>query len=501
MSDGSSSDKRPAEEHQPVGTLADTCLANFGFVSDDERAALAKIRIRSRTLKAGEKLIDEQSTPDTLYLLKDGWAYRHITTRTGARQIPTLLIPGDICNLDNLLLERADFGVRALTKATVLALPREQALELTATYPGIGRAFTWLALAENAILSQWAVGLGRRPALERLAHLLCEISIRVSADKAGAPVFDLPLTQELIGDIIGITPIHVNRTLQQLRASNLVATRGRTVTIIDMAGLHRIANFDPTYLQQIAKSAETSGAPRPSGAVNPFDAAPRHGKRIQSVPTPDQQRAYTRDEDLLLSEINHRFSNDLQLIVSLLAMQSRRVASAEARQVLNDTMERVAILARARNALTGTRQSSLEAALEQVSEALYAQAEPRGIMIATQFNCETFPLSPTKVTTLALVVNELATNAIKHAFEKTDGGRIGITVELNNGRDLQVFVDDSGLPFSDVQPSDGSGFGTGLAKRLIGSIGGLFIAPVAGSKKFELRVPLESVNGRRQTTQ
>jgi two-component sensor histidine kinase len=485
------------QQRQTIYTLADTCLSRFGSVSDQERAALAKIRVGSRTLKPGEKLIDEQTTPHNLYLLQDGWAYRHITTRNGGRQIPTLLIPGDVCNLDNLLLERVDFGVRALTKATVLTLPCEQARKLAADYPGVGRAFTWLALAENSILSQWAVGLGRKPALERLAHLLCEISVRIGAYDAGKQGFELPLTQELIGDIIGTTAIHVNRTMQQLRSANLIATRGRTITITDMSGLQAIANFDLSYLRQIAKSAAVPNVAESSTGAGPLASTTTMRTVSRSPETPDEPSAvserrgnFTRDENLLLREINHRFSNDLQLIVSLLAMQSRRAASAEARQVLDDTMERVAIVARARNALSGPRQPSLQSALEQVSEALHAQAEPRGIMIATQFESAIHGLSSAQVMTIALVVNELATNAIKHAFDENTGGRIGVTVGLNNGRDLRVIVEDDGLPFSETRHGDGSGFGTGLAKRLMASIGGLFIAPPPGSKAFELRVPL-----------
>lgn len=236
-------------------SLANTVLARLAFVSDGERAALAHVPVAARTLAAGDQLIREESTPDNLYLLTAGWAYRHMTTRSGTRQIPALIIPGGICNLDNLLFERADFGVTALTAGTVLALPRERALELAAEYPGVGRAFTWLALAENAILSQWAVGLGRRSARERLAHLLCELNVRLGTFDAGKSCFELPMTQELIADTLGLTPVHVNRTLQQLRADGLIATANRRVTILDNDRLRRVADFDPAYLREIEKSA------------------------------------------------------------------------------------------------------------------------------------------------------------------------------------------------------------------------------------------------------
>jgi CRP-like cAMP-binding protein len=242
-------------DHHAEHTLADTRLARLAFVSDRERAALGRVWVTPRYLAAGDELVREGSSPDHLYLLSEGWAYRYMTTRSGARQIPTLLVPGGVCNLDNLLLERADFGVRAITRATVLALPRVQALVLAAEHPGVGRAFTWLAIAENAILSQWALGLGRRSSQGRLAHLLCELSIRVGANDAGESSFELPLTQELIADVLGLTSVHVNRTMQQLRAEGLISTAGRRVTIPDMDRLRALAEFDASYLRQIEQSA------------------------------------------------------------------------------------------------------------------------------------------------------------------------------------------------------------------------------------------------------
>jgi CRP-like cAMP-binding protein len=244
--------------YHPAHTLADTRLVRLGFVSDAERAVLAQVAMTTRTLKRGDELVRQGSSPDHLYFLSAGWAYQYITTRGGARQIPTLLVPGSVCNLDNLLLERADFGVRAVTNVTVLMLPRKRALALATEHAGVGRAFIWLAIAEKAILSQWAVGLGRRSALGRLAHLLCELSIRVAPAGADDGSFDLPLTQELIADAIGLTPVHVNRTMQHLRTEGFIATSGRTITILDFDRLRSVAEFDDGYLRQIDESAVSS---------------------------------------------------------------------------------------------------------------------------------------------------------------------------------------------------------------------------------------------------
>ena len=202
------------------------------------------------------------------------------------------------------------------------------------------------------------------------------------------------------------------------------------------------------------------------------------------VPCPPAQ-----GDDLLLRETNHRCSNDLQLVVSLLGLQSRRAANPEVRQALTDAMERVSILARARSAMQRERQPSLEAALRQVCEALHAQAEPRSILLSLETMHDVHGLSERQVTTLALVVNELATNAIKHAFEEGKAGHIHVSVRGDGGRDVVIVVDDDGLPFPEATGSS-EGLGMGLVKRLMASIGGLLIPPPSGTKVFELRVPV-----------
>ena len=198
-----------------------------------------------------------------------------------------------------------------------------------------------------------------------------------------------------------------------------------------------------------------------------------------------------QDHDLLLRETNHRCSNDLQLVVSLLGLQSRRAASPEVRQALSDAMDRVSILARARGAMQRERQPSLEAALRQVCEALQAQAEPRSILISLEALNEARGVLPTQITTLALVVNELTTNAIKHAFEEGREGHVRISISKHGDRDVVVMVDDDGLPFPEASGS-GDGLGMDLVRRLMVSIGGMLIPPPPGTKIFELRVPVAS---------
>jgi len=211
-------------------------------------------------------------------------------------------------------------------------------------------------------------------------------------------------------------------------------------------------------------------------------SVPRHSSPVSRSPL--------AADDLLLRETNHRCSNDLQLVVSLLALQSQRVKSAEAREALTDAMERVSVLARSRAALHQQVQHGLGAALRQVCDALHSQAEPRSILVSLELEADGQTLSPSQVTTLALVVNELATNAIKHAFEAGKAGHISIKAYERDERMTVIIVDDDGLPFPEPGKKSG-GLGLGLVKRLVESTGGLLILPPPGGKEFEIRIPNE----------
>lgn len=157
-------------------------------------------------------------------------------------------MPGDIANLDALLSGRSDYGLHVLSAAKVIALPCDRLLALVAQHTGIARAVMQVAFQENAILSQWALCLGRHTARQRLAHLLCELAVRVACDAPDAACFELPLTQEQLADALGLTAVHVNRTMQHLRNAGLIEAANRTVSILDMVRLRNLAEFDPAYL-------------------------------------------------------------------------------------------------------------------------------------------------------------------------------------------------------------------------------------------------------------
>ncbi|WP_081469627.1 Crp/Fnr family transcriptional regulator [Sphingomonas sp. PAMC 26617] len=249
-------------------TLSGTALWRSPFLSQQERRALEDAVASPRPVSVHKQLVREGACADSLFLIIEGWACRYTTTTNGSRQFSALLLPGDLCNLDALLTVRPDYGVRTLTQATILALPRDRALALATQHAGITRTFTWLAFVENAILGKWAQSLGRRSAKERLAHLLCELSMRSSMADGTETSFEFPLTQEQIADALGLTAVHVNRMMHLLRAEGLVAIANRTMTLPDVARLRQIGGFDPRYLHIKRSEVEaTTGVAAPQSSA------------------------------------------------------------------------------------------------------------------------------------------------------------------------------------------------------------------------------------------
>ena len=211
---------------------------------------------------------------------------------------------------------------------------------------------------------------------------------------------------------------------------------------------------------------------------------------IAPAPRPKLRPAEAPHE-LLLRELSHRCANDLQLVVSMLNLQARSAPNEEARRALTEATDRVAILARSRSALQRQETQDLDTALRQVCEALQSQAELMGVLIRLRTRAIAAPLSESQITVLALAVNELMTNALKHAFAQGATGTITVSV-ADGGGQVTITVDDDGLPFppaSDTGLRRPGGLGLGLVGRLLASVGAMIIPPRAGSKLFEIRLP------------
>jgi CRP-like cAMP-binding protein len=197
---------------------------------------------------ARRNVIREGERPDHVHLIVEGWAARYKLLADGARQITAFLIPGDFCDLHVTILGEMDHSIMTLTRAKVAYIPRSK-MDVLTERPGLAKAFWWATLVDEAVLRAWIVNVGRRGAFEAIGHLMCELYVRMkNIGLADDHVFELPLTQEELGDALGLTPVHVNRVLQRMRSDDLISFKGGWLTIHDYRGLEKASGFNPNYL-------------------------------------------------------------------------------------------------------------------------------------------------------------------------------------------------------------------------------------------------------------
>jgi len=225
-------------------------LEQFTTLSGDDKRALERVAsLKVRHCEAKEDVIREGDKPRQVNLVLQGWATRYKILEDGQRSITAFLVPGDLCDLRMFILKEMDHSVGAVTPIVVAEIPSDALLELTDSSPRIARALWWNSLVEEAIAREWTTNLGHRDAVERLAHLFCEIFLRLrGVGLANGDSFDWPLTQAQLGEATGLSTVHVNRTLQELRDRGLVVLKGKTLAIPDLEALKSVAMFNPNYL-------------------------------------------------------------------------------------------------------------------------------------------------------------------------------------------------------------------------------------------------------------
>jgi CRP-like cAMP-binding protein len=225
-------------------------LEKFTHLAPEEKEALEAVAaLKVRRFAAREDIVREGDKPDHVNLFLDGWACRYKTLEDGRRQIIAYFIPGDLCDLNVSLLSEMDHSIGPLTAVSVAEISHEALEAITATYARIGKALAWESLVNIAIQREWTVSLGRRTALERVSHLLCELFIRLgTVGRTSGFSCDFPITQADLGDTLGLSTVHVNRTLQEMRAMGLITLRGKELLIPDFNALKRVAMFNETYL-------------------------------------------------------------------------------------------------------------------------------------------------------------------------------------------------------------------------------------------------------------
>lgn len=224
-------------------------LNSLRRLSDAGVAAVEAACARVLKVAANEELISEGDKPDTVRMFLSGWACRYKALEDGRRQIVSFLLPGDSCDAYSYLLPAMDHSITALSSVAFAELDRAAFEQLMSADMSVAEAFHCETLAARAIQLEWRVNLGRRDALERVAHIICELFERLQVvGHVDGNSFAFPVTQMDLADATGLSTVHLNRTLQELRSAGLITLRDRSMTILDPPALRNAAMFNPNYL-------------------------------------------------------------------------------------------------------------------------------------------------------------------------------------------------------------------------------------------------------------
>lgn len=227
-------------------------LLNYDTLSEQEIDALQHAIEGTKSFASGQDLVSMDDRPAYSSVLIEGWAARSKTLENGARQITSIHIPGDFVDLHGFLLHKMDHSVVALSPCRIAKLSHEKLHWITDEHPHLTRLLWLNTLVDAGIHRNWIVGMGRLPAAGHFAQLICELYMRLQAvGLASGHKFEFPLSQSVLADALGFSPVHVNRTLRELRERKLINWRSRTLHILDWDKLVAFAQFDATYLSQM----------------------------------------------------------------------------------------------------------------------------------------------------------------------------------------------------------------------------------------------------------
>lgn len=224
-------------------------LSNFAPLEGDEIAVLARLSAeRPRRIPARADIAREGDPTQVLRIILSGWACRYRTLEDGRRQILGILLPGDTCDLNNDVLEEMDHSIGALTPVQYAELSHDRLARWLDDKPRLARAFWWHMMTTISIQREWTLNLSRN-AFERIGNLFCELFFRLRAVGLNqGNRIDFPVTQIEIGEATGLTPVHVNRTLQDMRSEGLIILKDRVLEIPDVQALERAILYSPAYL-------------------------------------------------------------------------------------------------------------------------------------------------------------------------------------------------------------------------------------------------------------
>jgi CRP-like cAMP-binding protein len=235
-------------EHSPLTRK----LSAFVALSEAELAVLERLHQRRRTFAAGRDMVHQGQSDQAAYILSEGWVCSYKIQPNGTRQIVDFQVPGDFLGLRSLLLRTSDHSFEPIVTIKAAEVLKTDLLAAFAQTPRLATAILWATSRDEAMVVEHLVGIGRRDADARMAHFLLELGSRLAlvamGDKEG---YECPLTQYHLADALGLSAIHVNRVLRQLREAGLMTFRDGHVTFHDYGGLVELAEFDPAYLDQI----------------------------------------------------------------------------------------------------------------------------------------------------------------------------------------------------------------------------------------------------------
>ncbi|MBX9777624.1 MAG: Crp/Fnr family transcriptional regulator [Xanthobacteraceae bacterium] len=225
-------------------------LQSIGDPTDAERKAFVELRPTIRVLDAQEDIVREGQQPSIVCLILEGFACRYATVPSGRRQILSLHIPGDIPDLQSLFIKVMDHNLATLVPTKVALIPHAAMRNLIDRNHRVAHLLWRDSLVDAAIFRKWIVGIGRRSAYARFAHLVCEFAMRMHAvGLMEKDVCAMPFTQADIADALGLSSVHVSRVLSRLRKEGLFTWSDGVLTIRNWPRLQKAAEFDPSYLQ------------------------------------------------------------------------------------------------------------------------------------------------------------------------------------------------------------------------------------------------------------
>lgn len=226
-------------------------LSELVALTTDDVAMLEAVTARSRKFAARQDLIREGDRPGPVFVVLEGWACRYKILPSGTRQVMAFLMPGDSCDLHVNILAEMDHSIQAISPATIATISRSEMQAMLDDYPNIARAMYAAQLIDEGTMRAWIVSMGRRSSIERVAHLMCELYVRARGiGLADDDSFAFPLSQLILADALGMTAVHINRVLKELRLRGAMELNRGSLNITDPVALVQIAGFDENYLHR-----------------------------------------------------------------------------------------------------------------------------------------------------------------------------------------------------------------------------------------------------------